>query len=104
MPGTIFVNPIYRPIYWSYRATGGLWYWARRRFTQAGAAAVVALFATGVAGVDIENTVTYQAFALLLALLLFSFFSASGFPQNFPPRVCCRASARRGSRCSTRSS
>ena len=73
------MNPIYRPIYWSYRTTGGLWYWARRRFTQAGAAVVVALFFTGVAGVDIENTVTYQAFALLLALLLFSFFFSFRF-------------------------
>ena len=74
---------IFRPIYWSYRASGGLWYWARRRFTKGGAATVVALFVTGAVGVDIENTVTYQAFALLLALLLFSFFFSFRFSGKF---------------------
>ncbi len=73
---------IFRPIYWSYRATGGLWYWARRRFTRAGIAVLVALFVTGAVGVDIENTVTYQAFALLLALLLFAFFFSFRFPAK----------------------
>ena len=34
---------IYKPIYWSYRSTGGLWHWARRRFTLAGLCVVGAL-------------------------------------------------------------
>ena len=77
------MNLFFRPIYWSYRASGGLWYWARRRFTLVGIAVLVALFVSGAVGVDIENTVTYQAFALLFALLLFSFLFSFRFRAKF---------------------
>jgi len=77
------VKFIFKPIYWSYRASSGLWYWTRRRFTLAGMAVVVAVFVTGAVGVDIENTVTYQAFALLLALLVFSLGSVFFFRGKF---------------------
>jgi len=70
---------LYKPIYWSYRATGGLWYWVQRRFTLAGISVAVGLCVAGAFGVDIENTVSYQSFALLLALLLF----AGGFSFFF---------------------
>jgi uncharacterized protein (DUF58 family) len=83
---------LYKPIYWSYRVTGGLWYWARRRFTLAGWAVVAGGLVAGAFGVDIENTVTYQSFALLLALLLFScassfFFRAKFSATRLLPRV-----------------
>jgi len=77
------VNFIYKPIYWSYRATGGLWYWTRRRFTFAGMAVAAVLLVTGSVGVDVDNTVTYQAFALMTALLLFAFASSFFFRQKF---------------------
>lgn len=77
------VNFLFKPIYWSYRASGGLWYWVRRRFTFAGMAVAVAVFVTGAVGADIENTVTYQAFAMLLMVLLVAFFSVFFFRAKF---------------------
>ena len=82
----------YKPIYWSYRATGGLWYWARRRLTPAGWCVAVCLFVAGAVGVDIENTVTYQSFALLsgfmlLALACSFFFRAKFSATRTLPRV-----------------
>ncbi len=74
---------LYKPIYWSYRATGGLWYWAQRRFTPAGWAVAVALVVTGAVGVDIDNTVTYQAFALLFAVAHFAFACSFIFRAKF---------------------
>jgi len=53
----------------------------------------------GAFGVDIENTVTYQSFALLLALLLFLLceqFFLSG--RNFGDALVCRVSARQAIR------
>lgn len=74
---------LYRPIYWSYRATSGVWYWAGRRFTLPGVTLVVAWMVAAAVGVDIENTVTYQSFALLLALLLFAFGCSFFFRAKF---------------------
>jgi uncharacterized protein (DUF58 family) len=71
------VTFIYKPIYWGYRWSSGLWHWALRRFTPAGLCAAGAWFAAGTAGVDIDNTVLYQSFALLFAFLIFSI--AHGF-------------------------
>ena len=74
---------IYRPIYWIYRIASGLWYWSRRRFTLAGLSVAGGFVVAGSVGMDIENTVTYQSFALLLAFLLLalgsSFFFRAGF-------------------------
>jgi uncharacterized protein (DUF58 family) len=86
------VKPIYKLIYWNYRAASGLWYWSRRRFTLAGFCVAAGLVVAGAAGVDIENTVTYQAFALLLAFLLLAFacsffFRAKFSATRFLPRV-----------------
>ena len=77
------MKPIYRLLFRGYRTTGGLVYWARRRFTLAGLAVLVAFLVCGAVGVDIENTVTYQSFTLLLALLLFSFASSFFYRANF---------------------
>ena len=49
----------------------------RRRFTTAG------LFVAGATGVDIENTVTYQSFTLLLAFLILSLVSCFFFRARF---------------------
>ncbi len=67
------MKPIYKLIYRIYRGSSGLWYWARRRFTLAGLCVAGGCLAAGSTGVDVENTVTYQQFALLLALLIFAF-------------------------------
>ena len=61
---------IYKPIYWVYRVAGGLWHWARRRFTLAGLCVAGAFLVAGAVSTDVENTVTYQSFSLLLAFLL----------------------------------
>ena len=74
---------IYRPIYWSYRNGGGLWHWASRRFTPAGLCVAGGWVVAGAVGVDIENTVTYQTFALLLAFLIFAFVCSFFFRARF---------------------
>ena len=85
------VKFIYKPIYWSYRYSSGLWHWAARRFTPAGLCVAGMWMVAGLMGVDIENTVTYQSFALLFAFLIFSqacsfFFRAKFSATRFLPR------------------
>jgi uncharacterized protein (DUF58 family) len=85
------VKFIYKPIYWSYRYSSGLWHWAARRFTTAGLCVAGTWMVAGLMGVDIENTVTYQSFALLFAFLIFSlacsfFFRAKFSATRFLPR------------------
>lgn len=77
------MTPIYKFFFLAYRATSGLWYWARRRFTLAGLCVAGGFFLAGSTGIDIENTVTYQSFALLLALLLATFTSSLFFRFKF---------------------
>jgi uncharacterized protein (DUF58 family) len=77
------VRPIYKLFYWSYRVISGLWYWARRRFTLAGLCVVAGFIVSGAVGVDIENTVTYQSFALLLGFLLLAFAGSFFFRAKF---------------------
>jgi uncharacterized protein (DUF58 family) len=77
------VKLIYKPFYWSYRHAGGLWYWARRRFTPAGFCVLAGVVVAGATGADIENTVNYQSFALLLAFLLFALASSFFFRAKF---------------------
>jgi uncharacterized protein (DUF58 family) len=74
---------IYKPIYWVYRAVSGTWYWARRRFTLAGLCVAGGFCVAAAVGSDIENTVVYQAFALLLALLIHAFASSFFFRARF---------------------
>lgn len=64
------MNPLLRCRYLVYRLLSGLRYWALRRFTGAGLAVLGALFIAGLMGMDTESSVAYQAFTLLLALLL----------------------------------
>jgi hypothetical protein len=82
LPGN-FVTPIFRILYYAYRATSGVWYWARRRLTTAGLAVAGGFFLTGAIGVDIENTVTYQSFTLLSAFLIIGLISSFVFRARF---------------------
>jgi len=77
------VKFLYRRIYWSYRKSSGLWYWARRRLTPAGWAVGIALVVTAAIGTDIENKVTYELFALLLSLAVFAMNSGFSFRARF---------------------
>jgi uncharacterized protein (DUF58 family) len=77
------VKLIYKPIYWSYRQSSGLWHWTARRFTPAGLCVAGGWVVAGAVGADIENTVTYQSFALLFALLIFAFASSFFFRARF---------------------
>jgi uncharacterized protein (DUF58 family) len=77
------VTLIYKPIYWSYRAAGGLWYWTRRRCTVAGLAVAGGFLAACAVSTDVENTVTYQSFALLLGFLLMALAASFFFRANF---------------------
>lgn len=74
---------IYRRIYRGYRQTSALGYWLMRRFTPAGLCVAGGWLAVGFVGVDIENTVSYQAFALLLAFLVFAVASSGFFRAKF---------------------
>ncbi len=77
------MKPIYKFIYWGYRATSGGWYWAIRRFTLAGLCVLGGFIVAGAVGTDIENTVIYQSFALLLALLVQAVACSFFFRANF---------------------
>jgi uncharacterized protein (DUF58 family) len=77
------VTFLYKPIYWSYRNSSGLWLWAGRRFTPAGLCVAGGWVVAGAVGVDTQNTVTYQSFALLLAFLVFAFACSFFFRAKF---------------------
>ena len=64
------MNPIWRILYSLYRMSSWLRFRMQRRFTQPGLVVMGALTATAMMGPDIENNVTYQAFTLLVFLLL----------------------------------
>ena len=77
------MKPIYKLIYRNYRVASGIWYWARRRFTVAGLCLTAGCAAAGAVGVDVENTVSYQAFALLMGFLLLAFSCSFFFRGKF---------------------
>ena len=86
------MNRIYQTVYWNYRILSGLWYWMHRRFTRPGLCLVGGLIVAGAAGMDIENSVTYQAFSLLSGFLLLAcacsfFFRAKFSATRQLPRV-----------------
>jgi uncharacterized protein (DUF58 family) len=77
------MNPVYKTLYWAYRIWSGLRYRTQRRFTRPGLAMLGGLVVAVLTSVDTDNTVAYQAFPLLLSLLLvavpFSFFFKARF-------------------------
>jgi len=66
-----------------YRVSSGSWYWSSRRFTPAGFCVAGAVLVTGSIGLDIENTVTYQAFSLMLTFLVLAFAVSWVFRARF---------------------
>ncbi len=74
---------VFKFIYRVYRAGTTFWYWARRRFTLTGFCVAGALLVAGPVGLDVENTVTYQAVSLLLVLLGFAFACSWFFQVRF---------------------
>ena len=86
------MRPIYKLFYFVYRGAGGLWYWMRRRFTLAGLFVAGGCALAGSTSVDIENTVSYQCFILLMAMLMLSaascvFYRARFAANRILPRV-----------------
>jgi uncharacterized protein (DUF58 family) len=73
------VTLILRILYRLYRILSTLRYWAQRRFTPAGLGVLAALVAAAMLGLDTDNNVVYQAFALLLCVVLIS----AGFSWTF---------------------
>ncbi|HUZ08255.1 MAG TPA: DUF58 domain-containing protein, partial [Candidatus Paceibacterota bacterium] len=77
------MKPIFKLFYRIYRPASSLWYWARRRFTLPGLCVAGGVVVAGGVGTDIENTVAYQIFALLLAFLILSFAGSRFFNAKF---------------------
>ena len=77
------MNPLWVILYRLYRMVSWLRFRMQRRFTRPGLVVMGALIATAIMGPDIENNVTYQAFTLLLFLVLvalaFSWFFRARF-------------------------
>src|SRR5712672_20851 len=74
---------IFRPLYRVYRIVSGLRYWGVRRFTPMGLALAGAVGTAALLGFDTDNTVAYQAFALMLVLLLVAFSFSPFFRARF---------------------
>jgi uncharacterized protein (DUF58 family) len=72
-----------RPIYIIYRLISGARYRMNRRFTRPGLAILGGLIVVGAMGVDTDNTVAYQAFALLLAMLAVAVAVSLNFRARF---------------------
>jgi uncharacterized protein (DUF58 family) len=64
------MNPLLKILYRLYRLYSGVRERARRRFTPAGLAVLGALLVVGVTGLDPDLSACYQAFSLLLCLVL----------------------------------
>lgn len=86
----ITINPspnslslIYRPVYWLYRVARGVWYWLQRRFTLAGLMVLGGFLVASSVSTDVENTVTYQSFSLLMAFLFLAVASSFFFRARF---------------------
>lgn len=64
------MNPLFRILYLFYRVFSGARHRALRRITGPGRALVVATLVAAMLGIDPDNTVGYQGFTLLFALLV----------------------------------
>ena len=60
---------MWRLSYRIYSAVSGIWFWMTRRFTGAGFLALGTLVTAGALGIDTNQTLAYQIFAFLCALL-----------------------------------
>jgi len=69
-----------------YRLASGLRYRLPRRFTPAGLLALAAAIVSGAIGIDMDQTVAFQAFAFVVCLLVVSMISAIFFRGKFAVR------------------
>ena len=69
-----------------YRLAAGLRYRVPRRFTPAGLLALAAAMVSGAIGIDMDQTVAFQAFAFVVCLLAVSMASAIFFRSRFSVR------------------
>lgn len=60
--------------------------WTRRRFTRGGQLVLAGIIATGALGIDTELTLAYQAFTLLVSLLLVATISTLWYRHRFRVR------------------
>jgi len=73
----------WRFLYRLYRNYSSLRHWAERRFSRAGLMVAGALLVAGMMGPDTDNNVTYQAFTLLLCLVLVAVSFSAFFGGKF---------------------
>jgi len=67
---------MWRASYRLFSAVSGIWFWITRRFTRAGFLALGALVTSGALGIDTNQTLAYQIFTFLLALLAAAMLAA----------------------------
>ena len=77
------MSPIFKLLYRLYWLCSGSWHWAQRRFTRPGLALLGALLAAMGLGMDTDNNVDYQAFTLLLGLLVVAVACSWPFRARF---------------------
>ena len=75
-----------RALYRMFRLLSRTDYRVRRRFTRGGGLALGALAAAAVVGLDTNQTVAYQAFTFLLAVLVLALAAGFGFRLRFAAR------------------
>jgi uncharacterized protein (DUF58 family) len=80
------MKAVWRLLYRLYRIGSAFRYRAGRRFTRAGLVVLVSLLITALMGVDMESTVAYQAFSLLLFLTMVSICFGWLFRARFSAR------------------
>ena len=73
-------------VFLCYRLLSSLGYWLTRRFTKPGYWLLGGLFATAMLGVDTEQSLAYQIFTFLLALLAVSLATSVMFRGRFAAR------------------
>jgi uncharacterized protein (DUF58 family) len=77
------VKVFWRILYRAYRLVSWSRYWGGRRFTRAGIGLLIAVIVAAMMGPDTENNVAYQAFTLLICLLLVSIAFTWSFRARF---------------------
>jgi uncharacterized protein (DUF58 family) len=77
------VKPLWRILYRIYRFVSWSRHWMQRRFTRAGLGVLCAAVIAAILGPDSENNIAYQAFPLLVALLLMAVCCSGLFRARF---------------------
>ncbi len=77
------MNLALRLLYRAYRIISWSTYWAKRRYTLVGQAMLGGMLVALFAGLDVENAVGYQAFTILVALLLLAHLFSLRFRGAF---------------------